>query len=284
MTDKAGSASRAGTLTIGGDLTVSRIGLGAMGVLSAGPEQARAVLRRAVALGVNLIDTADVYGGGASEEAIAHALHPYPPDLVIATKGGQTVVDGKAHPDCRPEHLRAACEASLSRLRVERVDLYQLHSPDPAVPFEESLGALSDLRAEGKVHHIGVSNVYGTQLAAAVAAAPIVSLQNLYNVENLRAEPELDVCEQQGLAFIPYFPLGAGSLARAGGELGRVAAARGLTPAQVALAWLLQRSPAVMPIPGTSSLEHLEENVAAAAVELNDEELALLGAAARDSV
>ena len=247
-----------------------------MRVLGAGLDHARAVLERALELGVNLIDTADVYAGGESERAIADALHPYPEDLVIATKGGQAGVGGEPQPDCRPEHLRAACEASLRRLRLDCIDLYQLHNPDPDVPLEESLGALGELREQGKIRHIGVSNLFGEQLDLALSAAPIVSLQNLYSLENRRAEPELRWCESQGVAFIPYFPLGAGSLAEPKGEAGRIAAVHGMTAAQVALVWLLQRSPAIVPIPGTSSVEHLEENVGAAALRLDDEELSAL--------
>lgn len=271
-----GAQNPAGTLTIGGDLAVGRIGLGSMRILAAGPERAREVLRKALELGVNLIDTADVYGGGTSEEAIAHALHPYPAELVIATKGGQTVVDAKAHPDCRPEHLRAACEGSLRRLRLERIDLYQLHNPDPEVPLEESLGTLVALRDEGKIRHIGVSNLFGDDLERSRSAAPIVSLQNLYSLAGRRSEPELRYCEANGLAFMPYFPLNAGLLAAGDGALGQIASSRGRTPAQIALAWLLQHSPAMVPIPGTSSVEHLQENVEAATVQLTADELAAL--------
>jgi pyridoxine 4-dehydrogenase len=262
----------------GGALSVSRIGFGAMRVLWAGPDQARAVLRRALELGVTLIDTADVYGAGQSELAIADALHPYPRDLVIATKGGQTEVDGRAHPDCRPEHLRAACEDSLRRLRVDTIDLYQLHNPDPDIPLEESLGTLAELQREGKVRLLGASNLFGEQLERALAAAPLVSLQNLYNLRNRRSEHELRTCERHGVAFMPYFPLGAGSLAGDADDVASIAAAHGSTPAQVALAWLLARSPVMLPIPGTTSVEHLEENVAAATLELRDAELELLDA------
>lgn len=261
-----------------GDLSVSRIGFGAMRVFWAGPDRARAVLRRALELGVTLIDTADVYGSGQSELAIADALHPYPRDLVVATKGGQTEVDGTARPNCRPEHLRAACEDSLRRLRLETIDLYQLHNPDPEVPLEESLGTLTELQEEGKVRRLGVSNLFGEQLERALAAAPLVSLQNLYNLRDRTSEQELRICERNGVAFVPYFPLGAGSLAADGAHVARVAAAHESTPAQVALAWLLARSPVMLPIPGTTSVEHLEENVAAATIELRDSELELLDA------
>ena len=273
---ESSAAAAAGTLTIGGELTVRRIGFGAMRVLWAGQDQARAVLRRALELGVNLVDTADVYGAGQSELAIASALHPYPQDLVIATKAGQTEVEGRAKPDCRPEHLRAACEASLSRLRVETIDLYQLHNPDPNVPLEDALGTLSELRREGKVRQLGVSNLYGDQVERALAAAPIASLQNLYSLRARTSEAELRFCERHGLAFMPYFPLGSGTLAHGDAGVAGIAAARGSTPAQIALAWLLQRSPAMLPIPGTSSVAHLDENVAAARLRLSDDELALL--------
>jgi pyridoxine 4-dehydrogenase len=246
-----------------------------MRILWAGPEQSRAVLSRALDLGVTLIDTADVYGAGQSESAIADALHPYPSDLVIATKGGQIEVNGAAQPDCRPAHLRAACEASLRRLRLETIELYQLHNPDPNVPLEESLGALLELQREGKIRRLGISNVFGDQLDLALETAPVVSLQNLYNVGHRRSEPELRACERRGIAFMPYSPLGAGALVERG-ELAQVAAAHRATPAQIALAWLLARSPAMLPIPGTNSVEHLEANVAAAKLELSEAELDLL--------
>jgi aryl-alcohol dehydrogenase-like predicted oxidoreductase len=234
-------------------------------------ELARGLLRRALELGVNLIDTADAYGPGTSEEVIAEALHPYPEDLVVATKGGQVHDEqGRARPDGRPEHLREACEASLRRLRLERIDLYQLHSPDPEVPLEESLGALVELRAAGKIRHIGVSNVFGDQLALARSTAPIVSVQNRYNAGNRAAEASLEFCEREGIAFLPWAPLGAGALAPEEGPLAAVAGECGATPAQVALAWLLRRSPVVLPIPGTSSAEHLEENMGATRVRLSD--------------
>jgi len=250
-----------------------------MRVLARGPDAARAVLRRAVELGVNFIDTADVYGAGASEEAIADALHPYPSELVIATKGGQVEVGGRAQANGRPEHLRDACEASLRRLRVEAIELYQLHSPDPDVPLEESLGALAELRTEGKVRHVGLSNVYGPALEAVAQITDIVSVQNNYSVASRRADADVAYCESAGLAFIPYFPLGGGTLP-APELLAGVAAGHQATPAQIALAWLLHRSPAIVPIPGTASEDHLSENVGAAAIRLSDEEAKLLGAAA----
>ena len=253
-------AAAAGSLSLG-SLEVNRIGLGARFVQD--PEHHSALLARALTLGVDLIDTADVYGG--SETAIAAALHPYPEGLVIATKGGQTLVDGTPTADGRPEYLRAACERSLARLRVEAIDLYQLHMPDPNVPIEESVGALAELRREGKVREIGVSNVFGEQVELARRTAPIVSVQNRYSLLHREREQEIEICEREGMAFMPWWPL-------AGGELTRVGAAR-------AVAWLLQRSSAMLPIPGTASIAHLEENVAAAGVRLTPEEIAELEAA-----
>ena len=264
------------TLALGGELTVNRMGFGARWVDRNGPEASRALLRRVLELGVNLIDTADVYGAdGGSERAIADALHPYSPDLVIATKGGQVAIDGQPAANGRPDYLRAACEASLRRLRLDTIPLYQLHMPDPDVPLEESLGALVELRDEGKIRQIGISNVFRGDLARALEIAPIVSVQNLYNLGRRGSDPEVDVCALNQIAYMPWFPLFAGEIP-GDGEIGRVAAARGVTAAQVALAWLLARSPAMLPIPGTSSIEHLEENVAAAAVQLSDAELAAL--------
>jgi aryl-alcohol dehydrogenase-like predicted oxidoreductase len=259
MTDTPAAA--AGRLALGG-LSVNRIGLGARFVQDA--EHSRPLLERALELGVNMIDTADVYGN--SEEAIAGALHPYPAELVIATKGGQTLVDGRPTGDGRPEYLREACERSLRRLRVDTIDLYQLHMPDPNVPLEESVGALDELRREGKVREIGVSNVFGAQLELARRTAPIVSVQNRYSLMHRDSEAEIAICEREGMAYMPWWPLGGGELARLG--------------AKRALAWLLQRSPAMLPIPGTASVAHLEENVAAASVQLTPAEVAELEAAA----
>jgi pyridoxine 4-dehydrogenase len=256
-------AAAAGRIALGDNLTVCRMGFGAMWMSTANAEPCRALLRRAVELGIDLVDTADTYGDGASELMIAEALHPYPDGLVIATKGGQTVVDGEVVANGTPQHLREACEASLRRLRLETIDLYQLHMPDSEVPLEESLGALAELRAEGKVREIGASNLFRENLDRALDAAPLVSLQNQFNIENRNSEHEVAVCEQRGIAFIPYRPLAGGSLA---------------TNTQVALAWLLQRSPSMLPIPGTTSIEHLEQNVAAAQVHLSDDELARLAA------
>jgi pyridoxine 4-dehydrogenase len=273
-------AAAAGTATIG-NLTVNRMAFGAMRITGPGvigepddPENALAVLRRAVELGINFIDTADSYGPEVNERQIAEALHPYPEGLVIATKGGLLHERrGEWRQDGRPESLRASCEGSLERLRLEQIDLYQLHSVDPRIPLEESLGALVELQREGKIRHIGVSNVDARQLARAQQVATVVSVQNRYNVADRPSEGVLDACERDGIAFLPWFPLGLGELAHARGRLREVAFAHGGTPAQIALAWLLRRSPVVVPIPGSSSLEHLEENVAAAAIELTDAEL-----------
>jgi pyridoxine 4-dehydrogenase len=278
----------AGTVTLG-DLTVNRMAFGAMRLTGPGvigepddPENAKAVLRRAVELGVNFIDTADSYGPEINERQIAEALHPYPDDLVIATKGGLSHERrGEWLQDGRPERLRAACEGSLQRLRVERIDLYQLHSVDPSVPLDESVGALAELREEGKIRHVGVSNVDARQLARAREVVPIVSVQNRYNLADRHSEGVLEACEREGIAFLPWFPLAFGELTRGAGRLTDVAFAHGLSRAQVAIAWLLQRSPVVLTIPGTSSLEHLEENVASASVELTETEVADLSRTAR---
>jgi pyridoxine 4-dehydrogenase len=262
------SAAAAGTFDIA-DMTVNRLGFGAMRITGKGVwgdppdrEAARAVLRRAVELDVNLIDTADSYGPHVSEELIAEALYPYPDDLVIATKGGlERSGPGQWHRNGHPEHLREACEGSLKRLRLERIDLYQLHAPDPNVPIADSLGELNALQNEGKIRHIGVSNFDSEQLAQARELSTIVSVQNRYSFSDREQEPVLEACERDGLGFLPWFPLAAGSI----------------EDPRVALAWLLQRSPVVLPIPGTSSLEHLDENVAAASTELTDDDMAALG-------
>jgi aryl-alcohol dehydrogenase-like predicted oxidoreductase len=243
-----------------------------------GPDAGRALLRRVLELGIDFIDTADVYGGdNASERLIAEALHPYPAGLVIATKGGQKSVDGRPIPDCRPEYLRQACERSLRALRVDSIDLYQLHNPDPEVPLEESLGALVQMRDEGKIRHIGVSNMFRELLDRALSVAPVVSVQNQYSVGSRSSDPEVELCAARAIAFLPWAPILMGDLQRVK-ALGRVAAGRGATPAQVALAWLLARSETTLPIPGTSSIAHLEENVQAARLRLSEEELALLAA------
>jgi pyridoxine 4-dehydrogenase len=277
-------AAAAGTFDIGGDLRVNRLGFGAMRITGEGiwgepenPEEARAVLRRAVELGINLIDTADSYGPEVSERLIGETLYPYPEDLVIATKGG-LLRDGPGQwrTDGRPEHLREACEGSLKRLKVDRIDLYQLHRIDSRVPAEESLQALAELREEGKIHHLGLSEVSVEEIQRAQEIVPIVSVQNRYNLTDRSSEDVLDFCEREGIGFIPWFPLATGDLARPGGPLDEIAARHDASPGQVALAWLLWRSPVMLPIPGTSSVEHLEENVAAASLELDEEELAAL--------
>jgi len=274
----------AGTLSLGGELPVRRLGFGAMRITGDGVwgepddrEAAKAVLRRTLDLGINLIDTADSYGPEVSERLIAEALHPYPDELVIATKGG-LLRDGPGQwrPDCRPEHLKQACEASLRRLQVERIDVYQLHTVDRDVPLEESVGALVELRDEGKIAHIGLSNVSVAQLDRAQAMTEVVSVQNRFNLADRGTEDVLEACTERGLGFIPWFPLDAGALADPGGPVDEVARRHGATPGQVALAWLLARSPVMLPIPGTSSVEHLEENVRAAEFELSTEEVAEL--------
>src|SRR5438270_6051557 len=286
---KALDDTTAGTFTFKladdiGDRSVRRLGFGAMRLTGRGiwgppsdHDEAIAVLRRAVELGINLIDTADSYGPEVSENLIAEALHPYPDDLVIATKGG-LVRPGPDEWDAdgRPEHLREACEGSLRRLKLERIDLYQLHRPDPSVPFEESVGTLAELRSEGKVAHVGLSNVDVEHLRQAQSIVPIVSVQNRYNIVERRDEDELKTCEAEGLAFIPWFPLKTGELAKGGGAVAEIAQARGATPAQVALAWLVAHSPVMLPIPGTASVAHLEENVAAAHLQLSDDEVSAL--------
>jgi pyridoxine 4-dehydrogenase len=274
----------AGTLTLGGDLEVRRMGYGAMRITGPGifgeppdREASKAVLRRALELGVNFIDTAESYGPEVSERLIAEALHPYPEDLVIATKGGlPRTGDGEWYPDGRPEHLRESCEGSLRRLRLDRIDVYQLHRFDPNVPLEESVGALAQLRSSGKVRHVGLSNVSEEQIDRARKIVPIVSIQNRYSVAERDDDALVDQCERDGLAYIPWFPLAAGRVAESSGPWERIASDHGATAAQISLAWLLHRSRAMLPIPGTNSIEHLEENVAAARLELTDEEFEAL--------
>jgi len=276
------TASAAGTLTLG-DLTVNRLGFGAMRLCAGyawGPPRDRAsahrVLRRALELGVNFIDTADSYGPEVDEVLIAEALHPYPPGVVIATKGGYVRGShGGWTPDGRPEHLRRALEGSLKRLRVERIDLYQFHTPDSHVPFADSVGTLAEMQREGKIRHVGVSNVSVKQLTVARKICPIVSVQNEFNWDERSSQDVLTACELLDVAFIPWYPLGSGSAARAA-KLKRIGDRHDATPTQVALAWLLARSRAILPIPGTSSVAHLEENVAAAALKLLPEDLASL--------
>jgi aryl-alcohol dehydrogenase-like predicted oxidoreductase len=275
-------AAAAGTFSLA-DMTVNRLGYGAMRITGEGVwgpppdrEGALRVLRRAVELGVNLIDTADSYGPGVSEELIAEALYPYPEGVVIATKGGlMRSGPGEWSRNGHPDHLRQACEESLRRLRVERIDLYQLHAVDRAIPLAESLGELNALQNEGKIRHLGISNVDGDQLAQARELSTIVSVQNRYSVNDREREDVLEACERDGLGFIPWYPLGSGDVGDRG-PLAEVAERHGATPMQIALAWLLHRSPAMLPIPGTSSVEHLEENVAAAEIELSSDDLEAL--------
>jgi aryl-alcohol dehydrogenase-like predicted oxidoreductase len=271
-------------------IEVSRVGFG--GLHLSGPgfwgpptdlDAARRLLRRALELGVEFIDTADTYGG--SEEMLADALYPYPPEVVIASKGGLDregpETDGFTDwpSKARPEQLKRACEISLSRLRLDCLTLYQLHSPDPEVPLVESIGALKELQDEGKIRHIGVSNVSVDELAVARRLVEVVSVQNNYSVGNREHEELLAVCERDGLTFIPWYPLAGGEGSPADSTLARIARSRGASPSQVAIAWLLARSPRMLPIPGTKSVAHLEENVAAAGLSLNDDEMALLDAA-----
>ncbi len=280
----APNAAAAGTFVIGGDLTVNRLGFGAMRITGprimgepADREQAKAVLRRAVDLGVTLIDTADSYGPHVSETLIAETLRPYPAGLVIATKGGLVRPGGGWISNGRPTHLREALEGSLRRLRLDRIDVYQLHAVDPRVPIEESVGALADLQAQGKIRHIGLSNVSVEELSRARSVARIVSVQNRFSLADRASDDVIDVCERDGLGFLPWQPLAAGALARRReARTQEVARRHGATPAQVMLAWLLRRSRVVLPIPGTSSPVHLEENIAAARLRLSDEEFEAL--------
>jgi pyridoxine 4-dehydrogenase len=265
---------------LGGDLPVNRLGFGAMRITGDGVwgwpadrDNARKVLRRAVELGVNLIDTADAYGPEVSELLIAEALHPYPAGLVVATKGGLTRPGpGKWTPDGRPEYLKQCVERSLKRLQLERIDLYQLHRIDSKVPVEESLSALKEMQDAGKIRHVGLSEVTPEEIERARKVLPIVSVQNQYNIGNRKWEKTLVYCEKEGLGFMPWSPIGGGSLAKPGGALEAVAKGHGVSVVQLALAWLLQRSPVMLPIPGTSSVAHLEENVAAAALKLTPAE------------
>ena len=267
-----------------GDLTVNRLGYGAMRVLGPNvwgePQDrpgAHRLFRRAVALGVNFFDTAESYGPQTDEVLIAEALHPYPTGFVIGTKGGLLRPSpGRWDSDGRPEKLKKDLEGSLKRLRLERIDLYQLHAPDPKVPLEDSLGAIVDAQKAGKVRHIGVSNVNAKQLEKARRVANVVSVQNRYSIGDRSSDDLLAICERDDIAFLPWAPLDGGGLTRAQ-RLDAIAGAHGATTGQVAIAWLLARSPVMLPIPGTSSVAHLEENVAAAALRLSDEELALIG-------
>jgi pyridoxine 4-dehydrogenase len=272
--------SGSGTFSLGGTTTINRLGYGAMQLTGKGiwghpddPEEAVRVLQRAVADGVNFIDTADSYGPFVAEELIHRALHPYPEDLVIATKAGLTRAGpGDWRPVGRPEYLRQQCELSLRHLGLERIELFQLHRIDPKVPVAESLGELKLLQEEGKIGHIGLSEVDIDQLQEAQQTAEIVSVQNLYNLVNRKAEGLLDHCEQAGIAFIPWFPLATGKLAGSGGPLDEISREVGASASQLALAWLLRRSPVMLPIPGTSSVAHLEDNLEAARIELTDQQ------------
>ena len=284
MSNKKFSANLAGSVSLGGKVSVHRLGYGAMRLTGDGiwgppkdRKTALAVLRRAVELGVNFIDTADSYGPGISEELIAEALFPYPKDFVIATKGGwnRPGPNQWTH-DASPEHLRNAIEGSLKRLRLDRIEVYQLHAPDPVVPFDMSVETLAELQKEGKIHFVGLSNVTREHIERARKIVPIVSVQNRYSFADREWDYVVDHCERNGIAFIPWFPLGAGKVASE--ILNRVAKAHQSTPLQVALAWLLQRSPIMLPIPGTSSVEHLEENIRSASLPLTQEEYQELGA------
>ncbi len=281
-------ASAAGEFLIGNDLRVVRLGFGAMRITGDGVwgepksrKQAIEVLRRAVELGINLIDTADSYGPNVSEEIIAEALHPYPSGLVIATKGGfDRPGPNKWVENGRPEHLRTACEGSLRRLRLDRIDLYQLHRIDPKVPAEDQLGTLKSLQSEGKIKHIGLSEVSLKQIQHAQSIVPIVSVQNRYSMSDRNSEDVLHYCEQHDLAFIPWFPLAAGKLSGNGSPLAHLASQWKATPSQLALAWLLAKSPVMLPIPGTSSVEHLEENIAASRLKFDATQVQELSRAA----
>ncbi len=280
----AGVAGRSGTFSIGGDLSVNRLGFGAMQITGPGvwgdpadPDEAVRVLRRAVELGVNFIDTADSYGPVVSETLIRKALHPYPAGLAIATKAGLT----RQGPDRwlpvgRPEYLRQQCEMSLRHLGLDRLELFQLHRIDPKVALEDQLGELVSLQKEGKIRHIGLSEVAVDEVDRARRLAPVTTVQNLYNLVNRKSEDVLEYCEANAIGFIPWFPLATGELARPGSRLSRMAEARQASPAQLALAWLLHRSPVVLPIPGTSKVAHLEDNMAAALLQLSDDEAAEL--------
>jgi pyridoxine 4-dehydrogenase len=278
MNKKEVSASLAGDVSLGGEISVHRLGFGAMRLTGEGiwgppkdRNKALAVLRRAVELDVNFIDTADSYGPNVSEELIAEALYPYPAGLVIATKGGwnRPGPNQWTH-DASPEHLRKAIEGSLKRLRLERIDVYQLHIPDPVISFDVSVETLAQLRKEGKIRLVALSNVTQEHIERARKIVPIVSVQNRYSFADREWDYVVDYCERNGIAFIPWFPLGAGKVA--GEVLNRIAQAHNASPTQVALAWLLHRSPMMLPIPGTSSVEHLEQNVAAASLRLSEEE------------
>ncbi|WP_411350082.1 aldo/keto reductase [Paenibacillus sp. WLX2291] len=284
MTTENLNAAASGTFKIGGDLEVNRLGYGSMQLTGKGvwgdpkdPDEAVRVLQRAVELGVNFIDTADSYGPFVAEQLIRKALHPYKDDVIIATKAGLTRSGPNDwRPVGRPEYLRQQAELSLRHLGLERIDLFQLHRIDPKVPLEEQLGELEKLRQEGKIRHIGLSEVDVDQLQAASQITKIASVQNLYNLSTRKAEDLLNEAEKQNIAFIPWFPLATGELARDGGPLDEISKKLNAKPAQVALAWLLRRSPVILPIPGTSTVSHLDENIEAATLQLSDEDFATL--------
>lgn len=274
-------AAMAGTIDVGGDLTVNRLGFGAMRITGDGiwgqpadRDEAKAVLRRAIELGVNFIDTADSYGPHVSEELIGETLHPYPGDLVIATKGGlERTGPGQWPTNGRPEHLIEACEGSLRRLKLDQIPLYQFHRPDPAVPLEDSIGALVTLKEQGKIRHIGLSNVTEEQLRRAQRLTPIVSIQNRYNVDDRRSQSLVDLCEQEQLVFLPWAPI---QDLDSNPAVQKVAGQYDATPRQIVLAWLLARSPSILPIPGTGSVPHLEANVSAAAITLTPDDISAI--------
>ncbi len=274
------NAADSGTFQLGGDLPVHRLGYGAMRITGEGiwgepknPEEARRVLQRVPELGINLIDTSDAYGPEVSERLIAETLHPYPKDLVIATKGGLTRTGpGAWHPVGRPEYLQQCVEMSLRRLKLERIDLWQLHRIDAKVPVEQSLEPIAKLQQEGKIRHIGLSEVKPHEIEQVLRIVPVVSVQNQYNIGDRQHEDTLEFCEKHGIAFIPWFPVAAGKLAREGGPLDTAGKRHGASVSQLALAWLLHRSPVILPIPGTSSAKHLEENTAAAGLKLDAKE------------
>ena len=280
VNDTTTNAADSGTFKLGGDLSIHRLGYGAMRLTGEGiwgepkdVNEARRVLKRVVELGINFIDTADAYGPEVSERLIAEALHPYAKGLVIATKGGNTRTGpGEWHPVGRPEYLQQQVEMSLRHLKLERIDLWQLHRIDPKVPVEQSLEAIAKLQQQGKIRHVGLSEVKPKEIEQAQKILKVVSVQNQYNIGDRQHEDTLQFCEKHDIAFIPWFPVAAGKLAKEGGPLDKAAKQHGATVSQLALAWLLHRSPLILPIPGTSSVKHLEENTAAASVKLSDSE------------
>ena len=280
LQDTAANAADSGTLQLGGDLPVHRLGFGAMRITGEGvwgepkdEAEAKRLLKRSIEIGINFIDTSDAYGPEVSERLIAEALHPYPKGLVIATKGGLTRTGPQQwHPVGRPEYLQQCVEMSLRRLKIDRIDLWQLHRIDPKVPVEESLEPILKLQEQGKIRHIGLSEVKPNEIQQVQKLAKVVSVQNLYNIGDRKHEDTLEYCEQQGIGFIPWFPVAAGKLAQQGGPLDKAAKRHDATVSQLALAWLLHRSPVMLPIPGTSSTKHLEENTRAASLQLDSKE------------